>query len=453
MKKRLLINVLLSLLMACGVHYAQSQDLYASALSPTQRQGSAYKPLKKVMEDLRSQYGIYFMFNAKYMLNKEVDTRIDMNGSVDEILQELLTPVGLTFKKVDKIYIIVERDMPQVETRIKEQIINAPNSKLSNYVDDNEVSRKEAMEKIAAFTITGNVTDETNSPMPGVNILVKGTTIGVVTDAEGTFKLDAPDGDGILVFSFIGYTSQEISINNRSTISLQMLPDIRSLSEVVVVGYGTQKRTEVTSAVSTVKASEFRKGGARNALDLLQGKVAGLTITRPAGSNPNSSPSIQIRGITSLTGSASPLIIVDGIPGANLDLLQQDDIESIDILKDGSAAAIYGTQANAGVIIVTTKKGSSGAPRVDYANYFRREYVQRIPEFLSPQEYRGHLADGSINSGTDYGYSIDSFDELINHENLSQYHNIALSGGNRSHALSRRRLLPGPSRYCKGKQP
>lgn len=428
MKKRLLINVLLTLLLACGVHYARAQELYASA-SPMQRPGSGFKPLKKVMDDLRTQHGIYFMFNSKYMLSKEVDTRIDMSGSVDEVLKQLLTPLGLTFKKVDKIYIIMESDVPQVETRIKEQIINAPNSKLSNYLSDDEANRRDAMKKIAAFTVSGTITDETNAPMPGVNILVKGTTIGVVSDADGIFKLDAPDGDGTLVFSFIGYLSQEVAINNRSSIEVQMLPDVRSLSEVVVVGYGTQKRAEVTSAVSTVKASEFRKSGARNALDLIQGKVAGLTITRPAGSNPNSSPSIQIRGITSLTGSASPLIIVDGIPGANLDLLQQDDIESIDILKDGSAAAIYGTQANAGVIIVTTKKGATGTPRIDYATYFRREYVQRVPDFLNAQQYRQRLADGSINSGTDYGYSIDSFDELINHENLSQYHNIALSGG------------------------
>jgi TonB-linked SusC/RagA family outer membrane protein len=429
MKKRLLIHALLALFTVCGVKGVHAQELYASTSSPLQRHGSPFKPLKKVMEELRDQYGIYFMVNSKHMLTKEVDTRINMSGSVDDVLTQLLAPLGLTYKKVDKIYIIVESDVPHIETRIKEQIINAPNSKLSTYVSQSEADHKEAMQEIAAFTVSGKVTDETGAFMPGVNILVKGTTIGVVTDSEGVFKLDAPNGDDVLVFSFIGYAPQEISIGNRSTIDVQMLPDISSLSEVVVVGYGTQKRSELTSAVATVKPDEFRQSGARNALDLIQGKVAGVTITRPAGSNPNSSPSIQIRGITSLTGSASPLIIVDGIPGANLDLLQQDDIQSIDILKDGSAAAIYGTQANAGVIIVTTKKGVTGTPRVDYSNYFRREYVQRIPDFLNAQQYRERLADGSITSGEDYGHSIDSFDELVNHDNLSQYHNVALSGG------------------------
>jgi TonB-linked SusC/RagA family outer membrane protein len=353
-----------------------------------------------------------------------------MAAPVDDILVQLLTPVGLTYKKVDKIYIIVENSTSKIQSHIKEQIINAPNTKgkLSSYLSETEQDRKEVMEEIAAFSINGKVTNESGEGMPGVNIIVKGTTIGVVTDAEGAFKLDAPDGNDILVFSFIGYLTMEIPISARSTIDLQMQPDIRSLSEVVVVGYGTQKRAEVTAAVTSVKASEFRQSGARNALDLIQGKVAGLTITRTSGTNPNSSPNIQIRGVTSLSGSSGPLIVVDGIPGANLDLLQQDDIESIDILKDGSAAAIYGTQANGGVILVTTKKGKSGIPKIDYSTYVRKEYIQRMPDFLSPAEYRAKIADGSIDA-EDEGSSIDAIDELVNHDNLTQYHNVAFSGG------------------------
>lgn len=431
MKKQLFISVLLLMLMRISPHVAHGQELYASVYAPAQRGTSHFKSLKKVMDELRAQHGIYFMFNNKDLPMLEVDTRVNMSAPVEDVLRQLLTPIGLTYKKVDKIYIIVESDTSEIGARIKEKIITAPTTKgkLSSYLSSERETHDETMAKIAAFSVSGSITNETNEAMPGVNILVKGTTIGTVTDSEGRYKLDSPDGTSTLVFSFIGYTTQEISISDRSVIDVQLLPDIRSLNEVVVVGYGTQKRAEVTAAVTSVKTEDFRQGGARNAVDLLQGKVAGLNITRTSGTNPNSSPSIQLRGVTSLTGSTSPLIVIDGIPGGNLDLLQQDDIESFDVLKDGSAAAIYGTQANGGVILITTKKGKAGAPRIDYSSYARREYVQRRPDFLSAEEYREKIASGAI-TATDYGNSIDQFDQLVNHDNISQYHNIALSGGN-----------------------
>ncbi|HVF80773.1 MAG TPA: SusC/RagA family TonB-linked outer membrane protein, partial [Flavisolibacter sp.] len=194
----------------------------------------------------------------------------------------------------------------------------------------------------------------------------------------------------------------------------------------------TQRRKEVTSAVDHVGPADFNQGGARNAMDLIQGKVAGLTITRTGSSNPNSGVSIQLRGVTSLVGNLSPLIVIDGIPGGNLDLLQQDDIESFDVLKDGSAAAIYGTRANGGVILITTKKGRSGPARFDYSTYVRKEYMTRRPDFLTASQYRQKIAEGVIPAqyGTGiFGYNSDFFNDLINHDNLSQYHNLALSGG------------------------
>jgi TonB-dependent SusC/RagA subfamily outer membrane receptor len=208
-----------------------------------------------------------------------------------------------------------------------------------------------------------------------------------------------------------------------------MVPDIKALVVFVVIGYGTQKKAEVTSSVASVKEEDFNAGGARSPLDLIQGKVAGLNITRTQGNNPNSSAEMQLRGITSLTGSRSPLIVIDGIPGGNLDLLQQDDIESIDVLKDGSAAAIYGTRGNAGVVLITTKKGKAGDPKFTYSAYLQRESVDRKPEYLSADEFRGLISQGLISADEDYGTSTDLYDELINKDNLSQYHNFAASGG------------------------
>lgn len=281
-------------------------------------------------------------------------------------------------------------------------------------------------------TIRGRVVDETGKPVPGVTILLKGTSTAAVTDADGTYTLEVPDATGTLVISSIGFTSQELPIGSRSTIDVTLRTDVKALNEVVVVGYGTQRRAEVTSAVSTVKAEDFNQGGTRSPLDLIQGKVAGLSVTRTQGNNPNSTPAIQLRGLVSVTGDLSPLIVIDGIPGGNLDLLQQDDIESFDVLKDGSAAAIYGTRGNAGVILITTKKGKAGPARFDYSTYAQREYVAKRPEFLTADEWRAYSSDPNNPKASqmrDLGASTDFYNELINHSNLSQYHNLALSGG------------------------
>lgn len=277
--------------------------------------------------------------------------------------------------------------------------------------------------------ITGKVTDaQGNTPLPGVTVQIQGTSKGTQTAPDGTYKLEAPQGATILVFTFVGYKKLEQPISASGTTNVTLAADVTALKDVVVVGYGTQKKTEVTSAITSVTADDFRQSGARNAMDLVQGKVAGLQITRTSGSNPNNSPAIQLRSATSLTGNTGPLIVVDGIPGGNLDLLQQDDIESISVLKDGSAAAIYGTRANGGVVLITTKRGKSGAPRVDYNTYFRKEYLQRMPKFLTADEYAAKIASGEINS-EDKGHRTDFPDLLINHDNLTQYHNLAFSGG------------------------
>lgn len=278
-------------------------------------------------------------------------------------------------------------------------------------------------------TVTGKVINsEDKEPLQGVTVTVKGSTTSTQTGADGTYSISVPSSATALIFSFVGHAEQEVAIGSSGTVDAMLTPSGKSLDNVVVVGYGTQKRRLVTSAVDHVNAEEFRQGGARNALDLIQGKVAGLQISR-SSSNPNSGVGIQLRGVVSLDGSAGPLIVIDGIPGGNLDLLQQDDIESIDVLKDGSAAAIYGTQANGGVILVTTKKGKSGPARYDYSSYVRREYLYKRPDFLTPAEFKSKIASGELVGYTDFGSSTDFFDELINHSNTSQYHTLAISGG------------------------
>jgi len=283
----------------------------------------------------------------------------------------------------------------------------------------------------AQKNLSGSVEDSEGEPLIGATIQVVGqSNVGTTTDFDGHFELRLPEGSNEILVSYVGFHSQNIVIDEAETdVRIVMQPDNLILDEVVVVGYGTQRRREVTSAITKVGTEEFNQGGVRSPLDLIQGKVAGLTITRTQGNNPNSSTAIQLRGVTSLTGSISPLIVIDGIPGGNLDMLQQDDIESFDVLKDGSAAAIYGTRANGGVILITTKKGRAGDPHFEYSTYFQREMVDRKPNYLSAEQFRDLIKEGIISSDQDYGSSSDLYDALINRNNMSQYHYLSASGG------------------------
>ncbi|MGA9650587.1 SusC/RagA family TonB-linked outer membrane protein [Pedobacter sp.] len=278
--------------------------------------------------------------------------------------------------------------------------------------------------------ITGSVVDEKNQPVPGVGIKNQTSGKTAVTDANGNFSIEAIAGQQ-LRFTYIGYETQNVAVGSSNTLKVKLaVSSDTKLDEVTVVavGYGTQGIKETTSAVAHAGEEDFRQSGSRNPLDLIQGKIAGLSITRPGGSNPNNGVSVQLRGSVTVTGSRSPLFVIDGIPGGNLDLLQQDDIASIDVLKDGSGAAIYGTSANAGVILITTKKGKAGPGVFEYSTYFRKEYIQGRPDYLNADEYRAKIKSGEIKQ-QDFGSSTDFLDDLINHDNLSQNHNLSFSGG------------------------
>jgi TonB-dependent SusC/RagA subfamily outer membrane receptor len=207
-------------------------------------------------------------------------------------------------------------------------------------------------------TVTGKVTDgETGESIPGVNVIVKGTTSGSVTDFNGDYNVTLPEGSNVLIYSYVGYTSEEIEVGSQTKIDVKLIPDITALSEIVVVGYGTQEKKEITSAVASISEPEdFNRGNVQDPAQLLQGKVAGLSISTPGG-DPNATPVIRLRGLSTVGGNVEPLVVVDGVIGSSLENVDPNDIESIDVLKDGSAAAIYGTRASSGVIMVTTKSG------------------------------------------------------------------------------------------------
>lgn len=276
--------------------------------------------------------------------------------------------------------------------------------------------------------------------LPGVNVIAGGTTTGAITDIDGNFTLEVPESVSNLTFSFIGYKSQTVNIGGKSTIHVMMESDVKTIDEVVVVGYGTQKKTEVTSAISSVKAEDFNKGAITSSpIQLIQGKVAGLAVSRSNGGDPTSGVQMQLRGVSTVSGTATPLVIIDGIPGGSLNTVAPEDIASIDILRDGSAAAIYGTRGTNGVILITTKKGKPGKARIEYSGYSYFDTFSNKPKVLTGDDWRQLKVDfanstndylkGKVANMIDYGYSTDWFKE-ITQTKLSSVHNLSMSGGN-----------------------
>jgi TonB-linked SusC/RagA family outer membrane protein len=293
----------------------------------------------------------------------------------------------------------------------------------------------------AVEPIKGQVLDEKGVALPGVNVIVKGTSNGTQTDAEGRFSIKAP-ATATLVFSFVGSKPQEIAVGGRSTIDITLQPDTKDLGEIVVVGYGTQRRADLTSSVASVKEENFVKGATRDAGQLLQGKVAGVSIGTPSG-DPTANTQILLRGTATLNSSTQPLVLIDGIPGT-LNTVAPEDIQSIDVLKDGSAAAIYGTRGTNGVILITTRRPQGDIkPTIEYSGYTSTQRIARRPEMLTAAEYRQKLAEGV--AFTDQGSDTDWI-QAISQKPLIHVHNLTFRGGN----ATTNYLVSGNYRYFEG---
>jgi len=278
-------------------------------------------------------------------------------------------------------------------------------------------------------TVSGQVTDsDTDEAIPGVNILIQGTTQGTVTDIDGNYELSVPSGGVVLMYSYVGYKSQTIDIGTRTTINIALVADVTALSEIVVTGYGTQEKKEITSAVASVKEKDFNQGNVNAAAELLQGRVAGLSIIRNNAGNPNGGFTARLRGMSTVGANVEPLVVIDGIIGGDLNNVDPRDIASIDVLKDGSAAAIYGTRGSSGVIIVTTKSGKEGQFNVDLNAYWVMETIAREQDLLSASEWR--QLSSEINAGIDYGAETDWYD-AITQTAYTQVYNLAMSGGSK----------------------
>ena len=392
------------------------------------------RPLVEVLEELSEKYQVFFSYDTELLNEFDVDFEYQQEEALEGAINRLLAETNLRYKYLgDKYYVIYrnsgkgQKTLRKLERKIN-QIIDLEkkgNFSLHPAIKDRtkrlQTIRHSATELIVAEkTITGKVTDENGEGLPGVNILVKGTTTGTITDIDGNYKLSVPDDAAALVFSYVGYLAEEVPIAGQTVVDVSLTPDIASLSEVVVVGYGTQQKKEITSAISTLSSEEFNKGNVNNPQQLLQGKVAGLTVTRPGG-DPNQDFTVRMRGLTTLGANSEPLVVIDGVVGGSLNLIDPNDIASMDVLKDASAAAIYGTRGSSGVIIITTKSGNAGAgrPMLEYNGYLSAEQLANVIDIASPERF---VELG----GQDLGHKTDWLDE-VTQTALSHVHNLAVS--------------------------
>ncbi|WJS95932.1 TonB-dependent receptor [Flavobacterium johnsoniae] len=277
-------------------------------------------------------------------------------------------------------------------------------------------------------TVTGVITDENGMPLPGASVIEEGTRNGMVTDFDGKYKLTVESAQSVIVVSFVGYKEKKVTAN-QSVINIQLLPDATDLQEIVVVGYGTATKRDVTGAVSSIASKDMNQGAIVNPLQLIAGKAAGVNITQ-LGSEPGQGPSVRIRGISSLIGGSDPLVVVDGIQG-NMDLLNQvppSEIESFDILKDASATAIYGSRGAPGVLIITTKKNKAGKTSMEYIGSTSLDFIPKKLHMLNADEWWSAAQSVGVPASANHGSDTDWYG-ILTQTGISQTHTLSFGGG------------------------
>ncbi len=404
-----------SMLLAAGSH-AQSVSIEDVFIQVHVREGS----LREVLTVLEEESGFHFVYNEKVLDKYHGISIQDRKQSLADILRQISRKTQLAFKRIhDNIHIS--------EMKSGDKVI------------------EEILSQVPPVDVTGIVTNlEDGAPLPGVNIIEKGTNNGTVTNVEGNYRIRVSDESAVLIFSSIGYTSEEIPVNGQSQIDVALAESIESLSEVVVVGYTTQQRKDVTSAVASVDVKSMQKRAVTDVTQAMQGNVAGVNIVAGNG-NPGSPININIRGVSSFSGDNTPLVLVDGVQvEGGLREINPNDIMSIEVLKDASSAAIYGSRAANGVILVTTKRGERKEAQVTYQNYLglqvpyagidvanAREYVTILQRMYGEDLSGGDLIpqaaiDYLANPGNFQDYD---WQDLIYDTAPMQSHDLSVSGG------------------------
>ncbi len=348
--------------------------------------------LKEVLSQIEAQSEFFFLYNSKLIdINRKTNLSVK-DQKIDNILSQL-------FDNTEISYVVFDR---QIILSAKEYINSL---------------------KAEAFQpqpVTGTVNDKNGDPLIGVTVMVKGTTLGTITDVQGNFSLANVPEDGVLVFSFVGMRTQEIPVEGRTVFTLMMEEDIIGMEEIVVVGYGTQKKENLTGSVDVVSAEKLANRSAPNMSFLLQGAAPNLNFKMSGNVNePGASGTFNIRGVGSISGNDAPLILVDGVP-MNINNIDPESVESISVLKDASASAIYGSRAPFGVVLITTKKGGVGiGPRVQYDNNMALKHPINIPHFYDALTWATAYNQARANSGVGPVYPAEQVDRITAYMNGS----------------------------------
>ena len=362
------------------------------------------RELKTVLVSLEKKFQVYFTFESQVIQNKYISSEMEVTENLEETLTNVLTPLKLRYKKIsDKYYTIYSLEELREKEGDLKRMFDLPNMKYNLETRFTADMRRGLPEMV--LIVSGTVTDENNLPLPGVNVLEKGTTNGTATDVSGKFTLNVEGENSVLVFSFIGYTNVEMAVGARSVINVSLQPSVQSLEEIVVIGYGTVERKDLTGSVSSVGSKDIKEQAATRVDQALLGKLAGVQV-KPVSGEPGAAPQIRIRGVGSISAGGGPLYVVDGFPIESIQTINPNDIESIDVLKDASATAIYGSRGSNGVIIINTKRGKEGKPTITYDTYYGLQQISKRPVFQSGMEQAQHYFDGIRNKNIDEGNDV-----------------------------------------------
>lgn len=380
--------------------------------------------LELALHKISLKYDVHFNYDRNIMKDVMVDYEEDHSFSLAETLDHVFEDTHFGYRIFEERYIVVFENNDEGTESLKNMITH-----MQDLVEERESVKKRTIQPVVGlstlsikdlyhkrivFSVSGTVTDEDGEPLIGVNIQVKGSDKGTSTDFDGHFSLDDIDENAVLVISYVGYQTQEIPLGGESTLAIVMTSDSQLLDEVVVVGYGTQQKKDLTGAVSTISGSDIQNFPVRSAQEALQGKVSGVLISQSSGS-PGSLGVVRIRGIGSIHGSNSPLYIVDGLPQNDIGWLNPNTIESVSVLKDASSTAIYGARASNGVILITTKEGKAGEPiRVTFDSYIGTQTPWKRPYSLNAKEFIEYKVRAAETAGSNV------LPELSNQDNINQ---------------------------------
>lgn len=403
--------------------------------------------LREALMQYKKQYGIDILFEEKLLEGISIPTgQLSGNANAERNLTQLLRPLGLRLKKVSKdtFVIVSTKTVPkttQQEMPLPTPSIPSPVERPANLIVQADVPGNfPPAGQNTAKIVTGSVTSESGERLPGVNVVIKGTQRGTATDENGNFRVEVADDNTVLIFSFIGYVKQEILVGARTMLSVSLKADDMSLNEVVVVGYGEIKKTDLTGAVASVQTKDIVRANPVVAARAIQGQIAGATVTK-SSNKPGAGYSITIRGENTINNSTEPLVVIDGLMGGDINNLNPNDIQSMDVLKDASSTAIYGARGANGVIIITTKKGLSGKPKVSYDSYIGIKTPAHVPRLMNTEEfYKVTFTDRVLEGATGATFTAaetaninagktTDWVELVTAPGIQMSHNISVSGG------------------------